>query len=58
MGKRPFAGSSATGIAANLLDRNFVGIDKEEAFLKLSKKRKLEIENKNIFNTYKTNLLQ
>lgn len=41
----PFTGGSTTGIAANLLNRRFVGIDVEEQFLELSKKRKLEIEN-------------
>lgn len=40
----PFTGSSTTGIAANLLNRRFVGIDIEESFLELSKRRKLEIE--------------
>lgn len=41
----PFTGSSTTGIAANLLERRFVGIDNNEDYLKLSKCRKLEIEN-------------
>lgn len=35
----PFTGSSTTGIAANVLERNFIGIDKEESFLQLSKYR-------------------
>lgn len=42
----PFAGSSTTGIAANLLGRKFIGIDKELAFLELSKNRREEIEDK------------
>ena len=41
----PFTGSSTTGIAANLANRRFLGIDKEEDFLTISKNRKLEIEN-------------
>ena len=41
----PFAGSSTTGIAANLLNRRYLGIDQEEEFLQISKNRKLEIEN-------------
>ena len=41
----PFTGSSTTGIAANLYDRRFVGIDQEEEFLEISKQRKFEIEN-------------
>jgi site-specific DNA-methyltransferase (adenine-specific) len=36
----PFTGSSTTGIAANLLGRSFVGIDSEEAFLKMSVMRR------------------
>lgn len=52
----PFSGSSTTGIAANLLNRRFLGIDKEEEFLILSKNRKLEIENKNIANQYRQKL--
>jgi site-specific DNA-methyltransferase (adenine-specific) len=35
----PFAGSSTTGIAAYLHDRNFIGIDTEKNFLDLSVKR-------------------
>ncbi len=48
----PFTGSSTTGIAANLLNRSFVGIDKELSFLDLSKKRKLEIENTEVASFY------
>lgn len=39
----PFTGSSTTGIAANLLGRRFLGIDKDEDFLQISKARKEEI---------------
>jgi site-specific DNA-methyltransferase (adenine-specific) len=35
----PFAGSSTTGIVANLHGRNFIGIDTEKKFLDLSVKR-------------------
>jgi DNA modification methylase len=41
----PFTGSSTTGIAANLLNRKFLGIDSDEEYLKLSQNRKMEIEN-------------
>jgi site-specific DNA-methyltransferase (adenine-specific) len=41
----PFTGSSTTGIAANLFNRKFLGIDKEESFLQMSIRRKYEIEN-------------
>ena len=52
----PFTGSSTTGIAANLLGRKFLGIEIEEEYLEISKKRKLEIENKEIFNRYRNKL--
>jgi len=41
----PFCGSSTTGIAANLLNRRYLGIDQELEFLKISKKRRQEIDN-------------
>lgn len=41
----PFAGSSTTGIAANLLGRRYLGIDLNQDFLNLSIMRKNEIEN-------------
>lgn len=41
----PFAGSSTTGIAANLFNRRYLGIDQEEKFLDLSKARKEEIKS-------------
>lgn len=49
----PFAESSTTGIAANLLNRRYLGIDLEEEFLEISKNRKLEIENLKTFFAYK-----
>ncbi|MEA4976152.1 MAG: site-specific DNA-methyltransferase [Paludibacter sp.] len=52
----PFTGSSTTGIAANLLNRKFLGIDREEEFLTISKNRKLEIENPQIYGGYKNKL--
>lgn len=52
----PFAGSSTTGIAANLANRRFLGIDKEEEFLLMSKNRKLEIENEKTAQLYKEKL--
>lgn len=41
----PFTGSSTTGIAANLANRRFLGIDLEAEYLEMSKNRKLEIEH-------------
>jgi site-specific DNA-methyltransferase (adenine-specific) len=52
----PFAGSSTTGIAANLLNRRYLGIDLETDFLEISKNRKLEIENPIIANSYKSKI--
>ena len=52
----PFTVSSTTGIAANLTNRKFLGIDKEIDFLNISKNRKLEIENPQIFVTYRQKL--
>lgn len=49
----PFTGSSTTGIAANLLNRRFLGIDQEDEFLEISKNRKLEIENPSIAALYR-----
>jgi site-specific DNA-methyltransferase (adenine-specific) len=49
----PFAGSSTTGIAANLANRRYLGIDMETEFLEISKNRKLEIENVTIAETYR-----
>ncbi len=41
----PFVGSSTTGIAANLLERKFLGIDIEEEYLEISKCRKLKLDD-------------
>lgn len=52
----PFTGSSTTGIAANLANRKFLGIDKGEEFLNISKNRKFEIENPQIFGSFRKKL--
>ncbi len=52
----PFTGSSTTGIAANLLGRKFLGIDKEKEFLEISKARKIEIEDFSIAQKYKSKI--
>ena len=49
----PFTGASTTGIASSLLDRRFLGIDKEIEFLELSKKRREEIDDAQIREEYK-----
>ncbi|EAL5963258.1 site-specific DNA-methyltransferase [Campylobacter jejuni] len=50
----PFSGSSTTGIAANLLNRKFIGFEKESEFIKISIARKKELENN--FNTIKNKI--
>ena len=52
----PFAGSSTTGIAANLLNRRYLGIDLETDFLEISKNRKLEIENPKTAKLYQSKI--
>ena len=48
----PFSGSSTTGIAANLIGRNFLGIEKEREYAELSKMRRLDFEtNRNEFRS-------
>lgn len=49
----PFAGSSTTGIAANLLGRRYLGIEREAEFAAISKARREEIEDGKTFTTYK-----
>lgn len=49
----PFAGSSTTGIAANLAGRRFLGIEQEHVFLELSKRRRQEIEHINVVEALK-----
>lgn len=52
----PFAGSSTTGIAANLTGRRFLGIDKEKSFVELSCNRKIEIEDYHRFMRYRSKI--
>jgi site-specific DNA-methyltransferase (adenine-specific) len=49
----PFAGSSTTGIAANLTGRSFVGIDENKSFLDLGIRRRVFIEDKDRFSDMK-----
>lgn len=54
----PFSGSSTTGIAANLLGRNYLGLEKDEDFLLMSKKRREELENPSVRFSYLKHLEQ
>ena len=50
----PFTGSSTTGIAASLLNRRFLGIDR----LELSKNRREEIENRKARFVYREKIVR
>ncbi|MCB0538437.1 MAG: site-specific DNA-methyltransferase [Bacteroidetes bacterium] len=52
----PFTGSSTTGIAANLAERRFLGIDIEKKYLEISTQRKKEIENMDTATKYKSKI--
>jgi site-specific DNA-methyltransferase (adenine-specific) len=52
----PFAGSCTTGIAANLLERRFLGIEREEDFAAISKARREELEDDKICAKYRQKL--
>ena len=54
----PFTGSSTTGIAANLLGRKFLGIDKNEEYLELSKRRRIEIEDPTKRDEYREKIMR
>ena len=52
----PFAGSSTTGIAANLLGRQFLGIEREAVFAAMSKARREEIERIETYARYRSKI--
>ncbi len=52
----PFAGSSTTGIAANLLGRRYLGIDMDAGYLDIGIKRRHEIESPDIQRQFKQKL--
>ena len=52
----PFCGSGTTGIAANLLNRRFLGIDNELEFLEMAKARREELENPDIRKSYSSKI--
>lgn len=52
----PFCGSSTTGIAANLLNRRFLGIEQELNFIDMGRNRRNEIENIQTFHKYRSKI--
>ena len=52
----PFAGSSTTGIAANLVGRRYLGIEKENEFSEMGRKRREEINNLCTFADYRSRI--
>ena len=52
----PFAGSSTTGIVANLCGRRYLGIDKEIDFARLGKNRREEINSHDTYSKYRGKL--
>ncbi len=52
----PFAGSSTTGIAANLVGRRFLGIEREHEFAEMSRNRRMEIDNPNVYDNYRSKI--
>lgn len=50
----PFAGSSTTGIAANLVGRRYLGIERERPFSEISRNRRIEIDNFKVYSSYKS----
>lgn len=52
----PFAGSSTTGIAANLCGRRFLGIEQENDFAEMSRRRREEIDDPAVRELYRSKL--
>lgn len=49
----PFAGSSTTGIAANLVNRKYLGIEKEYEFVDMGRRRRIELDNQKVKENYR-----
>lgn len=52
----PFAGSSTTGIAANLCGRRFLGIEQDLGFTNLSCSRRKELDNRTLIAEYRNKI--
>lgn len=53
----PFSGSSTTGIAANLCGRRFAGVEQLEEFCQMSKARREELENINVYTDLRRHIV-
>ena len=54
----PFSGSSTTGIAATILGRRFLGIERETEFLEISRDRREELNNIKIKHDYHQRIIK
>lgn len=54
----PFAGSSTTGIAANLLGRKYIGCEMSDEYLALSIKRKIQLDNPILYSSIKRRMIE
>jgi co-chaperonin GroES (HSP10) len=52
----PFCGSGTTGIAANLLGRTFIGIEREREYVEMSQRMRQEIDNSHVADSYRTHI--
>ena len=52
----PFAGSSTTGIAANLIGRRYLGIEQDKLFAEMGKQRKIEITSIHKVDEYRNKI--
>lgn len=52
----PFCGSATTGIAANLLGRRFLGIDQEDEYIEISRRRRKELENPQTYQLFRSKI--
>lgn len=52
----PFAGSSTTGIAANFIGRRYLGIEREQQFADISRKRREEIDSFKTYSNYRSKI--
>lgn len=50
--------NGTTGVAASLLGRRFLGLEKEQEYLDMAKARREELENHSIRYTYQEKLIK